>query len=34
MVVQDINDAAPFAVQEDETKVKIFNVRLRWGTAI
>ena len=34
MVVQDINDAAPFFIQEDETKVKIFNVRLRWGATI
>jgi hypothetical protein len=34
MVVQEINDAAPFFIQEDETKVKIFNVRLRWGLAI
>lgn len=34
MVVQDINDYPPYYIQEDETKVKIYNVRLRWGMAI
>jgi hypothetical protein len=34
MVVESVNDMAPFFIQEDETKVKIFNVRLRWGAAL
>jgi hypothetical protein len=34
MVVQEINDTPVFTLSEDETKMKIFSVRLRWGTAI
>jgi hypothetical protein len=34
MVVQEFWDNKPFALNADETKVKIYNVRLRWGTAI
>ena len=34
MVVQDIWDAQVFEIIEDETKVKVYTVRLRWGTKI
>jgi hypothetical protein len=34
MVIQDVWDAPAFEVVEDETKLKIFSVRLRWGAQI
>lgn len=34
MVVQEVNDNFPFERPEDETKIKVLNVRLRWGTTI
>ncbi len=34
MVVQDIEDAPNYSLAEDETKMKILSVRLRWGTTI
>ncbi|MCE5226094.1 MAG: hypothetical protein LLG05_09595 [Porphyromonadaceae bacterium] len=34
MIVQEISEDKPFMLPEDETKVKIYTVRLRWGTAI
>ena len=34
MAVQEFNDSPPFQAPEDETKLKIYSVRLRWGTAI
>jgi hypothetical protein len=37
MMVQEISDDAPYTIaglNEDETKMKIFLVRLRWGTVI
>ena len=34
MVVQDIWDAPILDTVEDETKIKIFSVRLRWGAAM
>ena len=34
MAVQDIWDAPVYNVMEDETKIKILSVRMRWGAAI
>lgn len=34
MVVQDIWDTPSVDMVEDETKIKIFSVRMRWGTKI
>lgn len=34
MVVQDINEAPVFTLAEDETKIKIYSMRLRWGAKI
>ncbi|MFA5394422.1 MAG: hypothetical protein WC346_00200 [Methanogenium sp.] len=34
MVVQDIEDVPTIDTVEDETKVKVFSVRLRWGARI
>jgi hypothetical protein len=33
MIVQDIWDAPVMNITEDETKVRIYSVRLRWGAA-
>jgi hypothetical protein len=34
MVVQDVWDAPVLNMAEDETKIKILSVRLRWGTSL
>ena len=34
MVVQDVWDAPTMSMTEDETKIKILSVRLRWGAAM
>jgi hypothetical protein len=34
MVIQEIGDNVPFQLPEDETKIKIYSVRLRWGLTI
>jgi len=34
MVMQEIIDTPPFRIPEDETKVKIFSIRMRWGMSI
>lgn len=34
MVVQEIWDDPIYEAQEDETKIKVFNVKLRWGAAM
>lgn len=34
MVVQDIWDAPTLSMAEDETKIKVLSVRLRWGAAM
>ncbi len=34
MVVQDIEDVPTISMVEDETKIKVFSVRMRWGAKI